>query len=379
MAVPATLGLGGVCMAWVPAARADVPVSSPPAMTLSTGYAVAGTTVTSTTANCSGITMVVTDGAYQLAPQWTDPGETQDLGSGTAIFTWTVPDDVQAGPVLFTAQCKTGVASATLDVGGSDGYVLAGSDGGAFTYGAGFAGSLGGHTLNAPITGVAETADGGGYLMVAADGGVFALGDAAFSGSAAGSTSARAVGIGALPDGGYVVAEANGAVAVFSGSVPDSAGGLLQNEPDTSHGPIPGLRAPIVGLAVDWVTGGYWLVAADGGVFAYNAPFEGSTGGLVLNQPVVGMAFDAATGGYWLVAADGGVFSFNAPFQGSTGGMRLNQPIVGMAPDAATDGYRLVAADGGVFSFHAPFDGSTGGLRLAAPVVAVTAAPGSPS
>jgi hypothetical protein len=33
-------------------------------------------------------------------------------------------------------------------------------------------------------------------------------------------------------------------------------------------------------------------------------------GGLHLNQPVVGMAATADGGGYWLVAADGGVFAF---------------------------------------------------------------------
>jgi hypothetical protein len=36
--------------------------------------------------------------------------------------------------------------------------------------------------------------------------------------------------------------------------------------------------------------------------------------------------------GYWLVASDGGVFAFgDARFHGSTGGIRLNQPIVGLA------------------------------------------------
>ena len=36
--------------------------------------------------------------------------------------------------------------------------------------------------------------------------------------------------------------------------------------------------------------------------------------------------------GYWLVAADGGVFSFGtAQFYGSMGGKPLNKPIVGMA------------------------------------------------
>ena len=36
---------------------------------------------------------------------------------------------------------------------------------------------------------------------------------------------------------------------------------------------------------------GYWIVASDGGIFSYgDANFNGSMGGIVLNQPVVGMA-----------------------------------------------------------------------------------------
>jgi len=47
-----------------------------------------------------------------------------------------------------------------------------------------------------------------------------------------------------------------------------------------------------------------------------------------INRPVVGMAVDNATSGYWLVASDGGVFAFNAPFLGSTGGAPLKAPVV---------------------------------------------------
>jgi hypothetical protein len=67
--------------------------------------------------------------------------------------------------------------------------------------------------------------------------------------------------------------------------------------------------------------GGYWLVAADGGIFALGtAPFHGSMGGHTLNAPIVGMAATPDGGGYWLVAGDGGIFSFgNAPFAGSRG------------------------------------------------------------
>ena len=40
-------------------------------------------------------------------------------------------------------------------------------------------------------------------------------------------------------------------------------------------------------------------------------------------------------GGYWLVAADGGIFDFGATtFYGSTGGLTLDKPMVGMAATA---------------------------------------------
>ena len=46
-----------------------------------------------------------------------------------------------------------------------------------------------------------------------------------------------------------------------------------------------------------------------------------------LNQPVVGMAATRDGGGYWLVASDGGIFAFgDATFYGSMGGKPLNQP-----------------------------------------------------
>jgi calcineurin-like phosphoesterase family protein len=45
----------------------------------------------------------------------------------------------------------------------------------------------------------------------------------------------------------------------------------------------------------------------------------------------VGMAATPSGKGYWLVAADGGIFTFgDAAFHGSTGAIRLNRPIAGM-------------------------------------------------
>ena len=85
-------------------------------------------------------------------------------------------------------------------------------------------------------------------------------------------------------------------------------------------------------MAADDATGGYWEVASDGGIFAFNAPFLGSTGNIALTKPVVGMQATANGQGYRFVASDGGIFAFgNAPFYGSMGGKPLNKPMVGMS------------------------------------------------
>ncbi|MDP9402319.1 MAG: VCBS repeat-containing protein, partial [Actinomycetota bacterium] len=131
------------------------------------------------------------------------------------------------------------------------------------------------------------------------------------------------------------------------------------------------LNRPIVGMASTPSGNGYWLVASDGGIFAFgDAVFHGSTGAIRLNQPIVGMASTPSGNGYWLVAADGGIFAFgDAVFRGSTGAIRLNQPIRGMAATPSGNGYFLVASDGGIFAFgDAVFRGSTGAIRLNQPI-----------
>ncbi len=119
---------------------------------------------------------------------------------------------------------------------------------------------------------------------------------------------------------------------------------------------------------------GYWLVAADGGIFSFgDAQFYGSTGNIHLNQPIVGMASTPDGHGYWLVAKDGGIFSFgDAPFLGSLGSMPIGQNIVGMASTPDGKGYWLASSQGAVFNFgDAAFGGSMGGVNLVAPVVGI--------
>ena len=179
------------------------------------------------------------------------------------------------------------------------------------------------------------------------------------------TSSLPVVGVSAV-SGGYVMVARNGGVFTFGAA---SFYGSMADQP------VQGL---MVGDAATPSGHGYWLVAADGGIFAFgDAQFYGSMGGQPLQSPVVGMTPTPSGHGYWLVAADGGIFAFgDAQFYGSMGGQPLQKPVVGMAATPSGHGYWLVAADGGIFAFgDAQFYGSMGGQPLQQPVVGVAATP----
>ncbi|HEY2214357.1 MAG TPA: hypothetical protein VGH31_04810, partial [Acidimicrobiales bacterium] len=113
--------------------------------------------------------------------------------------------------------------------------------------------------------------------------------------------------------------------------------------------------------------GDLYLVSSTGKVYPLigDDHFQGDVSNLHLNAPIVSITVDPSTGGYWLLAKDGGVFTFNAPFFGSTGGMKLAQPVVGLVPSANGLGYLLFAADGGIFNFgNSVFKGSLPGIDV---------------
>jgi hypothetical protein len=127
--------------------------------------------------------------------------------------------------------------------------------------------------------------------------------------------------------------------------------------------------------------GGYDLVGADGGVFAFGSPglgYYNSLPGIGVHiDDIVGMASTADGKGYWMAGRDGGVFAFgDANFAGSLASIGVHvDDIVGMAADPVTGGYwlvasdggyRLVASDGGIFAFgDAAFEGSLPGNNVA--------------
>jgi hypothetical protein len=108
-----------------------------------------------------------------------------------------------------------------------------------------------------------------------------------------------------------------------------------------------------VGIARTPDGAGYWLVAADGGVFAFgDAVFYGSMGATHLVASVTGMAPTKDGKGYWLVGGDGGVFAFgDAGFYGSTGKKPPSASIAGIAATPDGGGYWMVGNDGSVYPF----------------------------
>jgi len=154
----------------------------------------------------------------------------------------------------------------------------------------------------------------------------------------------------------------------FGKTLPDRFDGGAPWAPTVTAAPPPQIAA------AGQSTPSYWLFARDGGVFAFDAPFDGSVPGVGVHvDNVVGGSTTLDSNGYWLVGSDGGVYAFgDARFYGSMGGQPLEQPIVGMVAEPTGNGYWLVARDGGVFAFGgAGFFGSLGGEPLAQPIVAI--------
>ncbi len=271
------------------------------------------------------------------------------------------------------------------------GFALVGADGGYFNHNAPFANSLPGeHVTTSPIVGAAVDSANNGYWMVSSTGTVYGFGGARVYGSVTNPNS-PVVGMAATPDGGgYWIVTSNGTVYAFGNAV--NHGDVMTYGITGLTGSHP-LSAPITGIAVDPAGTGYWLVAADGGVFnfgsaryfgnTYALGLTGLTGSHPLNASIVGIASTPSGKGYWLVGKDGGVFNFgNASYLGSTytlgltgltGSHPLNKPVVGIASVSDVNGHQgvyLWAADGGVFNLGvATYQGSDASLSLNKPIV----------
>ncbi len=244
---------------------------------------------------------------------------------------------------------------------------------------------LSGMQLSAPVTAIATVPQGGGFWIAGADGGVYAFGNAGFYGSFGTASLPRSspiIAMAATPDGrGYWLVNQTGGVYTFGDAGYYGSIGQLNRARTPGGSNALTLAQPIVGIAPAWGGQGYWLVGADGGVFAFgDARYLGSAAALPLAGPVMGIAATRDGLGYWLVGADGGVFAFgDAPYKGSAAYLApqlsaWNAPVVGITPTPDSRGYWLASANGGVYGYgDVSYYGSEGGIDPSMPVNAIVA------
>lgn len=239
-------------------------------------------------------------------------------------FDGSVPETTPPGLGLHIRNVVAMVASPT------GGYWVVGSNGGVYSFGARYHGSLPGAGIKVnDIVGAAPTFDGAGYWLVAADGAVYAFGDAVFAGSlpTERKTVSDIVGIASPDPGGYWLVGRDGGVfsfgdARFFGSCPEAGSAC------TGVGDVVGIASPDAS--------GYWLAGRDGGVFSFgDARFHGSCpvagSGCQGTGDITGIATPDA-GGYWLAGSAGAVQAFgDAGAFGSEAGARLGAPIIGIS------------------------------------------------
>jgi hypothetical protein len=248
-----------------------------------------------------------------------------------------------SGPVDVTVATPGGTSQQTsadqFTYNVSYGYWLVGSDGGIFSFGsAQFYGSTGNLRLQRPVVGITPTPNRGGYWLDASDGGVFSFGDTQFYGSIPG--------LGLRP-----------------------AGSGLPNS----------LNAPIVGIVPSHDQGGYFMVASDGGVFAFgDAHFAGSCPGIGgCAGAAVAVMPDASGNGYWLITQTGHVYAFgDAPYLGAPGPQ--SSQITSAVATPSGNGYWILDGDGQVFAYgDAAYlgnvaAGATGGINPATAIFATS-------
>ena len=247
---------------------------------------------------------------------------------------------------------------------GPTGYWMVGGDGGVFAFGrAAFYGSTGGMVLQRPVVGMANTTDFGGYWLVGSDGGMFAYGNSRYYGSIPGlgiapagssgfALSAPIVGMAEASDnGGYYLVGADGGVfafgdALFAGSCP-SVGGCV---------------GKAVAILPDGTGFGYWIVTDQGAVYAFgDAVYYGGPGprtvgggGNPAPDPVVSAVASPDGEGYWVLFASGAVTAFgDAANSGQPAGLGVGgaNPARVIISTADGGGYWVVAANGAVFAY----------------------------
>jgi hypothetical protein len=363
----------------------ELPNLAPPTTTVTTASATPGRATAGSSVTFSAIvtsTQGVPTGTTTFSIGDTSLCTTGPLLGGMASCNSTQApvglDDITA---TYSGSADSALSSGTTTLKVFDpnarGYWLVGSDGGIFSFGAAqFSGSTGSLTLQRPVVGITPTADQGGYWLVASDGGTFSFGDAVYRGSIPGLGIAPANSkianrlnapiVGMVPstdDGGYFMVGADGGVfafgdAHFEGSCPQ----------------IGGCNGAAVAVMPDATGNGYWLVTATGHVYTFgDAPYYGAPGPELV--PVTSAVRTPDGKGYWILFANGSIGAYgDAANLGSPAGrLGTSNPATAIFSTGDGDGYWVGSATGEVFAYgDAPYDGGMAGTHLNGSIIAAT-------
>ncbi len=116
---------------------------------------------------------------------------------------------------------------------------------------------------------------------------------------------------------------------------------------------------------------GYWVVDRAGHVFAFgDGEYHGGAPSLKAGETVTSLSTTRDGNGYWLFTTAGRVLPYGeASFHGDMSATPLTAPVLDSVPTPSGNGYYMVAGDGGIFTFgDAQFHGSMGATKLNAPV-----------
>ena len=280
--------------------------------------------------------------------------------------------------------------------GQPEGYWLLEQDGQVYNFGQ--AATLGSLTLSAGRSAIdiEATASGCGYWVIDSVGVFHRFGDAALIPQANLSSLVSLYDFGIAPDSAESVVSVIPSSAGTGAYVFTSIGRVIRTGTTTAIVDSLGredllwiqrLNSPVVDARLTSTGLGYWLLAADGGVFSFgDAHFSGAVPDYPTSQwideKIVSFAPDLDGRGYVVVAKSGKAWWFDHPtrqqlpdvIEAAFGTRTLNSPIAAVTARKC-GGYTMVATDGGVFA--APlsdcgFQGSLGANPPNTPIIALT-------
>jgi hypothetical protein len=254
----------------------------------------------------------------------------------------------------------------------TSGYLLVNTDGELYGYGddAAVTGEIIDSSSSAPVTAIAaDPTTNGGYWVLQSDGTVTDMGTeiSDFSISSGSLNWSSAVSIAPTPDGGgYWILQTDGNVVGYGDAWALSTGpdaipsvalvAQAQSQPSSdgqyweywvlgSNGGIEcpgdnavcatGVEGTYVAMVGDLSGGGYYLVCADGTVFA-EGDASINVSASAITSPLVAVALTRDGSGYWLVSANGAIYAEgDATYYGgaNVGQVTTSSPIVGIIGD----------------------------------------------